>query len=303
MPPCDHRRGRRLAAALIDHHVHLHLIDERLLCVTRHRGRRSTSAAIRSPSLAAPPEGMPRVAYAGAFLTAPGGYPVGRSWAPPAIGPRGERSLDPSRGPGRRRDRGRRAGVVRSIRHQGRAERRGRAGPRCRHAGGDRRRGAARTHCPSWRTSRAPGWRARHRRGRRCPGPHAVQRADRSRRSSRTRSASGSCGSRRSTSIAMIPRAAASPARISSASSRGRPCLYGTDLGNGDLPVGVNARELDGPPRGGTPRRRAAGRPHRPLAARRSVRGVATFVAGDPPADLDAVPAWLAARPSSPPRS
>ena len=27
---------------------------------------------------------MPRVTYAGAFLTAPGGYPSGRSWAPGA---------------------------------------------------------------------------------------------------------------------------------------------------------------------------------------------------------------------------
>ncbi len=68
---------------LIDHHVHLHLIDERLLwshgiAGVLDLGGDPIDLARR------PPDGMPRVAYAGAFLTAPGGYPVGRSWAPPA---------------------------------------------------------------------------------------------------------------------------------------------------------------------------------------------------------------------------
>lgn len=70
--------------AFTDHHVHLHLVDEHGL--TAH----GIAAVV---DLGGDPvgmsqrdaEGMPRVAYAGAFLTVPGGYPSGRSWAPDAI--------------------------------------------------------------------------------------------------------------------------------------------------------------------------------------------------------------------------
>ena len=70
--------------------------------------------------------------------------------------------------------------------------------------------------------------------------------------------------------------------------------LYGTDLGNGDLPVGVNARELAALHARRRPRSGAARRPHRPwpradrLARRRDVRARASR-----PPTLDAVPAWL----------
>jgi hypothetical protein len=65
----------------IDHHVHLHLIDEHALPTggiagVLDLGGDPVALARRSPAA------MPRVAYAGAFLTAPGGYPSGRSWAP-----------------------------------------------------------------------------------------------------------------------------------------------------------------------------------------------------------------------------
>ena len=68
----------------IDHHVHVHLIDEELLPAggiagVVDLGGDPVEFARR------PPDGIPRVAYAGAFLTAPGGYPAGRSWAPDAI--------------------------------------------------------------------------------------------------------------------------------------------------------------------------------------------------------------------------
>ena len=204
---------------LIDHHVHLHLIDERRLLRPWHRGRRSTSAATPSPWLDAPRKGMPRVAYAGAFLTAPGGYPVGRSWAPPAIVRRGaatRRLIPESRAARRPRSTSRRRSGHPSSRSRS-TPRPGRSSMPPRSRRSSRRR--ARTHCPSWRTSRAPGWRSRHRRGRRRPGPHAVQRADGSVAHRRSCQASGSDGSRRSTSIALIRRAATSLARISSGSS------------------------------------------------------------------------------------
>lgn len=69
---------------LIDHHVHLHLIDEHALpeggiAGVLDLGGDPIGFARRTAA------GMPRVAYAGAFLTVPGGYPSGRSWAPDAI--------------------------------------------------------------------------------------------------------------------------------------------------------------------------------------------------------------------------
>ena len=68
----------------IDHHVHLHLIDEPVSPPAGSPAS-SISAAIPSPSPGAPGLGIPRVAYAGAFLTAPGGYPASRPWAPDEI--------------------------------------------------------------------------------------------------------------------------------------------------------------------------------------------------------------------------
>ncbi|GAA1978657.1 hypothetical protein [Microbacterium pumilum] len=68
----------------IDHHVHLHLIDEHLLAAggiagVVDLGGDPVELARREP------DGMPRVAYAGAFLTTSDGYPWGRPWAPDAI--------------------------------------------------------------------------------------------------------------------------------------------------------------------------------------------------------------------------
>lgn len=69
---------------LTDHHVHLHLIEEdglaaRGIAAVVDLGGDPVSLARREH------DGIPRVAYAGAFLTAPGGYPVGRPWAPGEI--------------------------------------------------------------------------------------------------------------------------------------------------------------------------------------------------------------------------
>ncbi len=70
--------------ALIDHHVHLHLIDAHGLAEGGIAGVLDLGG---DPVALArlPRDGMPHVAYAGAMLTATGGYPVGRSWAPTAI--------------------------------------------------------------------------------------------------------------------------------------------------------------------------------------------------------------------------
>lgn len=80
----------------IDHHVHLHLIDERQL--VPHGIAGAVDLGGDPMALARRPrDGFPWIDYAGAFLTAPGGYPAGRSWAPDTI--RREVS-DPSLHPG-----------------------------------------------------------------------------------------------------------------------------------------------------------------------------------------------------------
>lgn len=68
----------------VDHHVHLHLIDADALPAGGIAGVVDLGG---DPVALAqlPKTRMPHVTYAGAFLTAPGGYPVGRVWAPPAI--------------------------------------------------------------------------------------------------------------------------------------------------------------------------------------------------------------------------
>ena len=64
-----------------DHHVHVHLIDESGLAA--HGIAAAVDLGGDPIALARrPKEGFPRLVYAGAFLTAPGGYPVGRPWAP-----------------------------------------------------------------------------------------------------------------------------------------------------------------------------------------------------------------------------
>lgn len=70
--------------AFTDHHVHLHLIDRSglaaggIAAVVDLGGDPASLARL-------PRAAVPRVTYAGAFLTAPSGYPIGRGWAPDAV--------------------------------------------------------------------------------------------------------------------------------------------------------------------------------------------------------------------------
>ena len=70
---------------VVDRHVHLGLVDRELLVgspVTEVHDLGWDPGEIAAWA-AAPPSGV-RVRYAGPFHTAPGGYPSGRSWAPDA---------------------------------------------------------------------------------------------------------------------------------------------------------------------------------------------------------------------------
>lgn len=63
-----------------DHHVHLQLVDHALLAASR-LGRVVDLGA--DPNWISDVPGPVVVGYAGPFLTAPGGYPSDRAWAPP----------------------------------------------------------------------------------------------------------------------------------------------------------------------------------------------------------------------------
>lgn len=71
-----------LIGGFTDHHVHLQLVDPSRLRDSRlGRVLDLGSAPAAISALAADPPGA-TVSYAGAFLTAPGGYPSDRDWAP-----------------------------------------------------------------------------------------------------------------------------------------------------------------------------------------------------------------------------
>ena len=74
----------------------------------------------------------------------------------------------------------------------------------------------------------------------------------------------------------------------------GGTVLYGTDLGNGDQPLGVNPDELALLAAAGLGADDLLAAITDPWPRRERAEGIATFVPGPPPADLDHLPEWLA---------
>lgn len=77
--------GTTTLPGVVDHHVHLGLVDRDLLAggpVTEVHDLGWDPREVAAWA-AEPPSGL-RIRYAGPFHTAPGGYPSGRSWAPAA---------------------------------------------------------------------------------------------------------------------------------------------------------------------------------------------------------------------------
>ncbi|WP_137846265.1 hypothetical protein [Microbacterium sp. 2FI] len=278
--------------AFTDHHVHLHLIDGSALpaggiaAVVDLGG--DPVALARSEH-----DGIPRVSYAGAFLTVPGGYPSGRSWAPPET----VREVnDPSTHPGvpggaatavdeqasfgasvvkvvlhadtgRTMDAATLAAIVSSARERGL--------PVVAHVEGT---GTARmavdaavdvlAHTPFSEEL----------------SPRLIGRAIND--------------GQRWISTLDIHRddaAAAAIARtnLSIFAAAGGTVLYGTDLGNGDLPLGVDVRELEALEAAGIRGGALIQTLTVPWPAADALGGVATFIAGDPPAGSADVARWL----------
>lgn len=278
--------------AFTDHHVHLHLIDESLLAAGGIGGVLDLGgdpvALARHPA-----DGMPHVAYAGAFLTAPGGYPTGRSWAPDVVV---REVSDPSTHPGVAQ------GAATAVDEQvtfgasvikvslnaeagpvfdadtlrtivDLAHERGR--PVVAHVEGD---GMTRlaldagvdalAHTPFTEALDADLVNRAARRGQRWISTLDIHRHD------------PAAQRRAITNLAAFARA-------------GGRVLYGTDLGNGDLPAGVNPREIAALHRTGMRGPELIACLTDPWPATAHTTAVATWIAGAPPADVEGIPAWL----------
>jgi hypothetical protein len=74
----------------------------------------------------------------------------------------------------------------------------------------------------------------------------------------------------------------------------GGRALYGTDLGNGDQPLGVNPAEIGLLAAAGLDAAALLDAITDPWPRPARAEGIATFVPGPPPETLDALPAWLA---------
>ena len=279
---------------LIDHHVHLHLIDAGLLA----RGGIAGVVDLGGDPVALARldrHGIPRVAYAGAFLTASGGYPVGRSWAPPAIA---REITDASTHPGVH------GGAATAVDEQAsfgasvvKVSLNGTAGPVFDRATLDAVVASARERgLPVVGHVEGEGMLQlaldagvdvlAH-----TPFTEHVGR--------RLTARAVAAGQRWISTLAIHEGDAESStrARVNLAGfvAAGGQVLYGTDLGNGDLPVGVNQAEVAALDAAGVRGAALIEAMAAPWPGEEEISGVSTFVPGTPPAELDEVPAWIAA--------
>ncbi|MDR5698742.1 amidohydrolase family protein [Agromyces aerolatus] len=289
----------------IDHHVHLELFEP------DHLAAGGIAAVVdlgANPSVVArfaARDPLPHVRFAGRFLTAPGGYPAGRSWLPAGAlrevqsvpeGPAhahgslyddAETAVDEQvrfgasvikvalHAGGPAFDRATLDAVVRAAHARSRpvavhAEGRGMAELAI-DAGAD-----ALVHTP-WTDELPPALVARAARA----GQVWISTLD--------IHGHGAANAGAARARANLTRFAGAGGRV----------VYGTDLGNGVLPIGVNAREVAALVSAGLPAAAIVGAltdpwPHADRAAW-SMDSLATFVPGPPPTRLDELGAWLAA--------
>lgn len=280
-------------SAFIDHHVHLGMIDPGALVAGGIAGVLDLGGdPVHFARLAH--DGLPHIAYAGAFLTARGGYPADRPWAPPEI----VREIsDPSSHPGVP------GGAATAVFEQASfgasvikialnadagpvfdtetltaviAAARDRGLPVVAHVEGEgmtrlavEARVDALAHTPFTELVPAALIAQAVAAGQRWISTIDIHRNE-----------------PEAENIAL--------ANLAAFVSAGGTVLYGTDLGNGDLPIGINARELvaldDAGVRGEALIRALTD----PWPASARSEAVSTFVAGDPPAEVYALPRWLA---------
>ncbi len=275
--------------AFVDHHVHLHLIDATGLPA---RGVAAVVDLGGDPvALARRSDGLPRVAYAGAFLTAPGGYPQGRSWAPADIV---HPVASPSQRPGvhggartavdAQADAG--ASLIKVALHAD-------AGP----VMSDEALHAVVASAVARGLAVVAHAQGRGQVERAVEAGVAVLAhtpfdAPVSRRTLSRAVAAGQAW----ISTLDIHRGAARAQAIANLRAfavRGGRVLYGTDLGNGPLPVGVNRRELLALHEAGVRGDALVASLTDPWPRDAAETALSTFIPGPAPADPDDVPTWL----------
>jgi hypothetical protein len=277
----------------IDHHVHLHLIDAGLL------GAHGIAGVVDlggDPVALAqlPPDSIPALAYAGAFLTAPGGYPSGRPWAPPnTVREISSASTHPGVAGGAATAVDEQAAFGASVLKVALNADAGAVpdGPTLSAI----LTAAEQHHLPVVAHTQGPGMAQTAI----DAGIAALAHTPFSELVDETLIGRAARAGQRWISTLDIHRddpqsRANAEANLRDFVRAGGAVLYGTDLGNGDLPVGVNGRELAGLYAAGVRGRALIATLTDPWPRAVRSRGVSTFVPGDPPAGTDAVAAWLA---------
>jgi hypothetical protein len=277
----------------IDHHVHLHLIDETLL------GEHGIAGVVDlggdPVQLARRPRmGMPHAAYAGAFLTAKGGYPAGRSWAPASIV---REVINASAHPGAP------GGAATAVDEQAsfgasviKVALNADAGAVPDDAVLEAIVTAARAHdLPVVAHAQGAGTACRAIEA----GIDVLAHTPFSERLDlelvRRAATSGQWWISTLDIHRSDPRSLENArANLEAFATFGGAVLYGTDLGNGDLPVGVNAREIAALQSAGVVGADLIEAMADPWPLRARTDAVATFVPGDPPRTDDEIPDWLA---------
>lgn len=283
---------------LVDHHVHLMIIGADALADTALAAVVDLGAPLDLVTARRSRDGLPRVDFAGAFLTAPGGYPVGRPWASEGSA----REIDTYEGSGRSslpspaetavfEQHGFGASVIKVALNAA-------AGPVFDRATLDAVVGAAHE--------------------RELPVVAHVEGEGMTRLAIDARvDALAHTPFTEHLDDELIARAVAAGQRWISTlfvTSYGAPSLerdraldnlrrfhdaggrvlYGTDLGNGDQPLGVNAAEVSALAAAGLDAPAVLESIVDPWPHPSRVEGISTFVPGPPPATLDELSVWLA---------
>ncbi|GAA1958927.1 amidohydrolase family protein [Agromyces allii] len=283
----------------VDHHVHLMLVSPDALAGGNLAGVVDLGAPLDVVTAARGREGLPRTDFAGAFLTTPGGYPVGRTWAVEGCA----REVPPIDGDGR--------GALPSPAEAAVAEQ---------HAFG------ASVVKVALNASAGPVFdaatlgaivAAAHER--RMPvvahvegegmtrlaveaGVDALAHTPFTERVDDELIARAVALGQRWISTLFVagygertPEAERAVDNLRRFHAAGGRVLYGTDLGNGDQPLGVNARELELLAEAGLAASEVLEALTDPWPRDEPAEGVVTFAADPAPATLAHLPAWLAA--------
>jgi hypothetical protein len=283
---------------LVDHHVHLMIVGTDALADTALAAVLDLGAPLDLVTARRHHDGLPRVEFAGAFLTARGGYPVGRPWASDGSA----REIDPYEGNGRSALPGPAETAVSEQHAFGasviKVALNATAGPVFDRATLDAVIGAAHdrglpvvAHVEGDGMTRLAI----------DAGVDALAHTPFTERVDDDLIARAvAAGQRWITTLFVTSYGEPSPDRDRALDNlrrfhdAGGRVLYGTDLGNGDQPLGVNPAEVAAIAAAGLDAPALLDAIVDPWPRTTRVNGISTFVPGPPPATLDDLPAWLA---------